>query len=174
MDDLVRRFVAGEETAIREVYDRYGGAVATVARSFLGRPELVEEAVQQTFLNAWRAADTFDDRRDLAPWLYTIARRTSIDLLRREQRPTAGDHEPETDVAIEGIGFDEAFEAFEVRRAVDELPAEERHVVELSHRHQLTHAEIAAQLGVPLGTVKSRSARAHGRLRRALDHLDPR
>lgn len=173
MDDVVARFRAGDEDAVRTVYRRYGGAVATVARSMISQPELVEEVVQQTFLKAWRAAATFDESRELAPWLYSIARRTSIDVLRRERRPTAGDHEPETDVAVTPLSFERTFEAFEVRRAVDDLPPEERAVVELSHRVGMTHTEIAAQLGVPVGTVKSRSSRAHKRLAAALGHLAP-
>ncbi len=164
-------FRSGDEDAVREIYRRYGGAVTTVARSMVGQPELVEEVVQQTFLKAWRAAATFEEGRDLAPWLYSIARRTAIDVLRRERRPTMGDHEPETDVAVTTISFEQTFEAYEVRSAIDGLPAEERAVVELSHRIGLPHSEIAERLGVPIGTVKSRSARAHKRLAAALGHL---
>lgn len=173
MADLVAEFRTGDEDAVRAVYRRYGGAVATVARSMVGQPELVEEIVQQTFLNAWRAAATFDESRDLAPWLYAIARRTAIDVLRRERRPTTGDHEPEVDVAVSAPSFEQTFEAFEVRRAIDGLPTEERAVVELSHRYGLTHRQIGERLGVPVGTVKSRSARAHRRLAAALGHLAP-
>ena len=173
MADLGADFRTGDEAAVRAVYQRYGGAVATVARSMVSQPELVEEIVQQTFLNAWRAASSYDDSRDLAPWLYAIARRTAIDVLRRERKPTTGDHEPETDVAVYSLSFEQTFEAFEVRRAIDDLPMEERAVVELSHRYGLTHPEIAERLGVPVGTVKSRSNRAHKRLAAALGHLAP-
>lgn len=173
MEDVVAGFRAGNEDAVREVYRRHGGAVTTVARSMVGQPELVEEVVQQTFLKAWKAASGFDENRELAPWLYSIARRTAIDVLRRERRPTAGDHEPETDVSVTPLSFERTFEAFEVRQAIDDLPIEERAVVELSHRIGLTHPEIAEKLGVPVGTVKSRSARAHRRLAAALGHLAP-
>jgi RNA polymerase sigma-70 factor (ECF subfamily) len=172
-DLLIAEFRSGGDDAVRAVYRRYGGAVATVARSMVGQPELVEEVVQQTFLNAWRAAATFDESRDLAPWLYAIARRTAIDVLRRERKPTTGDHEPEVDVAVTTLSFEQTFESFEVRRAIDGLSSEERAVVELSHRYGLTHPEIADRLGVPVGTVKSRSARAHRRLAAALGHLAP-
>jgi len=171
MDPLVESFCSGDESAIRELYARYSGAISTVARSIVRDAGLVDEVVQQTFLKAWRSSSSFDPTRELAPWLYSIARRTAIDTLRREQRPTTGDHEPETDQPVTGIGFDQVYEAFEVRRAVDTLPPDERTVVELSHRLGLTHAEIAEQLAIPLGTVKSRSARAHGRLVRELSHL---
>jgi RNA polymerase sigma-70 factor (ECF subfamily) len=173
MGELEAGFRAGHEAAVRAVVQRYGGAVSTVARSMIREPELVDEVVQQTFLNAWRAAASFDEERDLAPWLYAIARRTAIDVLRRERRPTAGAHESEVDVAVTPVSFEETFEAFEIRRAIDGLANEERAVVELSHRYGFTHPEIAERLGIPVGTVKSRSARAHRRLAAALGHLAP-
>ena len=172
MDSLVGAFQRGEPDAIRALYQQYGGPVATVAHSILGNPELAEEAVQQTFVNAWRGASKFDANRELAPWLYSIARRCSIDVLRRETKPTAGGHQPETDVAIDPPSFERAYEAFEVRRAVEGLPKDESAVIELSHRFGLTHQEIAERLGIPVGTVKSRSSRAHKRLAAALRHLD--
>ncbi len=173
MDDLAARFRAGDDEAVRAVYRHHGGAVATVARSIVRDPELTEEVVQQTFVKAWRAAASFDEDRELGPWLYAIARRTAIDVLRVERRPTTGDHLPETDVAIESISFERTWEIHELRRALDDLPPDERTVVRLSHLVGLSHPEIAARLEVPVGTVKSRSARAHRRLAAALAHLLP-
>lgn len=175
MDDLLAGFRAGDEDAVRAVYEQYGGAVRAVARSILGQPELVAEAVQETMLKAWRAAATLDHRADdhgsIAPWLYAIARHAAIDIARRERRPTAGGHAPEVDPPVTAIGMERTWEVFEVRRAVDALPEPERAVVRLAHRDGLTHEQIATALGVPLGTVKSRSARAHRRLAGALAHL---
>lgn len=173
--ELLARFRDGDEAAVRHVYARYGGAVRTVARTVLRQPELVAEAVQETMLKAWRAAASLDDRAPggLAPWLYTIARHTAIDIARRESRPTAGGHAPEVDPPIVAIGLERTWEVFEVRRAVDALPEPERDVVRLSHRDGLTHEQIAARLGVPVGTVKSRSGRAYRRLATALAHLAP-
>ncbi len=171
--DLTTRFRAGDEAAVREVHRRYGGAVQTVARSMVSDPELVSEVVQQTFIKAWRAAATFDTERELAPWLYSIARRTAIDVLRREGRgghtvgPLTG-QEP----AAPTISFERTWEIWEVRRAIDDLPPIERDVVQLSHLSGLTHEEIAHRLGIAVGTVKSRSARAHKRLAAALRHLE--
>jgi RNA polymerase sigma-70 factor (ECF subfamily) len=84
--DVMERFRAGDETAVRELYCRHAGAIHTVARSMVRDPELVAEVVQQTFVKAWRGAAGFDDARPLAPWLYAIARRTAVDVLRREGR----------------------------------------------------------------------------------------
>lgn len=172
MDDLIARFRAGEEAAIRAIHQRYAGAVRTVARSMVTEPELVAEIVQQTFIKAWRSASSFDESREFSPWLYAIARRTAIDVLRKEARPTTGAHEPEVEVAVSSISFERTWEIYEVRQAIDDLPPEEREVVRLSHLLGLTHPEIAARLGVPVGTVKSRSNRAHRRLHAALGHVE--
>lgn len=173
MDDLIAQFRAGDEAAIRAVHQRYAGAVRTVARSMTSDQELIAEVVQQTFIKAWRAIDSFDASREFAPWIYSIARRTTIDVLRRERRPTAGDHEPETDVAISSISLERTWEIYEVRQAIEALPPDEREVVRLSQLMGLTHPEIAERLGIPIGTVKSRSGRAHKRLHAALAHLQP-
>jgi RNA polymerase sigma-70 factor, ECF subfamily len=168
--DLVTRFAAGDEAAVRWVYERYSGPLLTVAMSVLGRRDLADEAVQTTLLKAWRSASSFDTSRELAPWLYTIARRVSIDIWRREQRTAAVNLE-DHDVAVIPLSFERTWEAWEVRSAIDRLPPEERDVVRLSHLVGLSHSEIAQQLGIPLGTVKSRSARAHQRLARSLAHV---
>lgn len=173
MDVVIARFREGDPDAVRAVYRKYSGAVHTVARSIVGDPELTADVVQQTFIKAWRAAASFDSTRDLAPWLYAIARRTAIDALRYERRPTRGDHAPETDVAVTPISFERTWEIFEVRRAIDDLPDEERSVVRLSHLDGLSHPEIAQRLEIAVGTVKSRSYRAHRRLAAVLSHLLP-
>ncbi|MEM7321716.1 MAG: RNA polymerase sigma factor [Actinomycetota bacterium] len=174
MNELAARFRAGDEAAVREVHQRYGGAVRTVARSMLTDPELVAEVVQQTFIKAWRSAADFEGDRDLAPWLYTIARRTAIDVLRREKRVTtvSTDAPGAPDPSVSSISFDRVWEIWEVRRAVDDLPVGERDVVRLCNLEGLSHEEVAERLGVPVGTVKSRSGRAYRRLAAALRHLD--
>jgi len=171
MDDLTARFRWGEPDAVREVYRRHAGAVHTVARSIVRDRELAAEVVQQTFVKAWRAAATFEGDREIAPWLYSIARRTAIDVLRSESRPTRGGHAPETDVVVEELSFERTWEIYEVRRAIDDLPPDEREVVRRSHLEGFSHQQIADQLGVPIGTVKSRSNRAHRRLAAALAGL---
>ncbi len=171
MPDLMERFRAGEPDAVREVYREHAGAVNTVARSLIRDPELAADVVQQTFVKAWRAASRFEGTREIAPWLYSIARHTAIDVLRAETKPTRGGHEPEVDVGVEAESFEQTWERYEIRRAIDALPAEEREVVRRSHLLGETHARIAEDLGIPIGTVKSRSGRAHKRLAAALGHL---
>ena len=123
-----------------------------------------------TFVKAWRAAATFDPARELSPWLATIARRTAIDLHRREaRRPT--DRLEEAVLAEVLATGERSFDVWAVREAIEELPPLEREVVRLQHLESLTQAEVGARLGVPIGTIKSRSFRAHRRLAARLGHL---
>jgi RNA polymerase sigma-70 factor, ECF subfamily len=172
VSDAMDRFRAGEPDAVRALYRDYAGAVHTVAISIVRDRELANDVVQQTFVKAWRAASTFEDGREVAPWLYSIARHTAIDAVRSEARPTRGGHEPEIEVPVDSESLEATWERFEIRRAVDALPEEEREVVRRSHLLGHTHEEIAQQLGVPVGTVKSRSSRAHKRLATSLAHLN--
>lgn len=139
--------------------------------SVLRNRELADEATQETFMRAWRSASQFDPERSMAPWLMTISRRTALDVLRRENRPTRGGHEPEQDVVINLPGIERAWETWEIRAALEQLPDEEREVVFLAHFHGLTHQQISEHTGVPVGTVKSRSFRAHKRLASLLEHV---
>lgn len=172
LDDLPSRFKSGDEAAVKEAVERYSGAIAVIARSTVGSPELVAEVVQQTFIKAWKASSTFDETRELKPWLYQIARRTAVDVLRREGRAPVATGES-VDTAVTPLSFERTWQQYEVRQALDELPVEERQVMKLSFLAGLTHEQIAEQLGIPVGTVKSRTGRAKKRLLRSLGHLDP-
>jgi RNA polymerase sigma-70 factor (ECF subfamily) len=174
-DGLAARFRDGEPDAVRDLYHRYGRSVFGVAYRALGDRSLAEEAVQQTFLQAWRAAPTVDASRDIGPWLFTISRRVAIDLYRKESRRRHDDVDdvPEGTTAVpsDTPAVDGMSERWEIRSAVDGLPDDEREIVRLQHFAGLTHVEIAAKLDVPVGTVKSRSFRAHKRLAAQLAHL---
>jgi RNA polymerase sigma-70 factor (ECF subfamily) len=165
-----RRFAEGQDEAYAEVFREFRGPVFGVALHALADRGLAEEALQQAFLSIWRGRTTFDPSRPLAAWIFGIARRAAIDIYRRERRrPVTVDVQQEP--ATDSFSIEQLWEVWEVRRAVEALPADEAEVVRLAHYYQLTHSEIAARLGVPLGTVKSRSFRAHRRLAAALQHL---
>ena len=168
---LMRRFRAGDPDAVGTLYDEYGKAVFVIGLRALGDRGLAEEAVQQTFLQAWKAASRFDPDRDPAPWLYAIARRVAVDLYRRERRHRASSGE-EQEIAALPLSFENTWEAWEVRTALDKLPEPEREVVRATHFLGLTHNETATKLGIPIGTVKSRSHRAYQRLAELLAHLE--
>lgn len=167
--EVLQRFRIGDESAVKAVYDRFGGPVFALSMSILSDPGLAADATQQTFIKAWRAASTYDSERSFGPWIYAIARRTAIDIYRKRARIVVSN---QVDVVAVGPGLETVWEVFEVRAALDQLPDEERQVVKLSHFDGLTHGEIAEHLGIPLGTVKSRSYRAHQRLLVLLRHLE--
>jgi RNA polymerase sigma factor (sigma-70 family) len=173
VDARVRaRFCEGDPDAVRAVYNTYRRLVYAVAFRLLADRSLSEEATQQTFLKAWRASSGIDPSRELGPWLATIARRAAIDLHRRESKRSAAPLDALTpeDPALVSMPatVETANDISEVRRAVSALPIEEQLVVGLQHFEGLTHAQIAERLGVAVGTVKSRSFRAHRRLAAAL------
>ncbi len=170
-----RRFREGDPEAVHVVYRCYGGLVYAVAYKVLGNRGLAEEATQQAFLKAWRAAASLDDDREMGPWLATITRRVAIDVYRSEAHRSADPLEsvaPADPALVTRPESAEAlYDVWEVRRAVTELPPEEREIVRLQHFDGLTHTEIAERLELPAGTVKSRSFRAHRRLAAELGHL---
>jgi RNA polymerase sigma-70 factor, ECF subfamily len=170
MSKLMRRFRAGDPEAVRDLYRQYGGAVFVVAFRALGDRSLAEEVVQQTFLQAWRASERFDLDRDPAPWLYSIARRAAVDAYRRERRHR-DDRDDDTEIVALPPSFEAMWEAWEVRSALDRLSRDERVIIEMTHYRGLTHEQAAEELDIPVGTVKSRSHRAHKRLSVLLAHL---
>lgn len=165
----LERFRDGDPLAVKAVYDELGGAVFALAMSVLSDRDLAADATQQTFLKAWRASSTYDPDREFRPWIYAIARHTAIDIYRTRRRVVPSEY---VDSIVTPPGLEVAWEVFEVRAALDRLPDEERAVIQLSHLEGLTHPEIADRLGIPVGTVKSRSHRAHRRLAELLKHMN--
>jgi RNA polymerase sigma-70 factor (ECF subfamily) len=173
--DMVAAFRRRDANGVRALYRRYGPLVYAVAHRVLGDHQLAEEASQQTFVRAWQAADRIDVDRDPASWLATIAKRSAIDVYRREARRPAG---ALSDVAADDRALvslppdlDVLDAVWHVRRAIEELPPDEASIVRMQHLDGMTQSEIAAQLGISLGTVKSRSHRAHRKLAALLGHL---
>jgi RNA polymerase sigma-70 factor (ECF subfamily) len=178
-DELAARFASGEPGAVAELYRRYGRLVYAVSYRVLGDASLATDATQQTFVRAWQHAARFDRGRRLAPWLSTIASRTAIDIYRHNRRHRYHDSVDNLDVLTLAAprlsspppSAEQMYDVWEVRRAVDTLPDQDRELIRLQHFQQLSHAEIADRLTIPLGTVKSRSYRAHRRLAGLLGHL---
>lgn len=176
---LAARFAAGDPETIRVIYQRYGRLVYSVAYKILGDAGLAEDATQQTFLQAWRAAKSYDPSRALGAWLTGIARRAAIDAYRRNRRhrgvvPLDRADSSDPALATTPPSAEQISDVWEVRQALDKLPDHERELIRLQHYAELTHAEIADELALPLGTVKSRSFRAHRRLAGLLGHLSPK
>ena len=172
--DLASRFASGDADTVRVVYQTYGRLVFAISYKVLGDRGLAEDATQQTFVQAWRAAGSYDPSRPLGAWLTTIAKRVAIDVHRRERRNRGLDN---VDTAVSSTlvvlppSAEQIHDVVEVRRALEDLPAQDRDLIRMQHFDELSHAEIASELDIPLGTVKSRSFRAHRRLAGLLTHL---
>jgi RNA polymerase sigma-70 factor (ECF subfamily) len=131
----------------------------------LGDRGRAEEAVQETFASIWRAASSYRrERGPAAPWLYAVARNAISDRGRARREPPA---EPPDEPSPEA-GPDERAEqswiSWQVHRALDELPPHERELIELAYWSGLSQSEIATLVGIPLGTVKTRTRSALSRL----------
>jgi RNA polymerase sigma factor (sigma-70 family) len=170
---LATRFADGDPEAVREVYQAYGRLVYSVAYKVLGDPGLAEDATQQTFVQAWRAAARYDPSRELAPWLATIARRTAISVYRGHRRHQDIDDVDPSDPRLVSLppSAEQIYDVWEVQRALQTLTSEDRELIQLQHYRQLTQSEIAEHLQIPIGTVKSRTFRVHRRLAGLLGHL---
>ena len=133
-------------------------------------PALAEDLAQEALLSLWRKAHLFDPAKaSAATWLFTIARNLRIDAIRRERRPELDpdDFAPEAELpADDGLAL--ADDEARLRAALKGLPPDQVQVIELSFFSDKPHSEIAVQLDIPLGTVKSRLRLAMARLKRAL------
>jgi len=157
------------ERDVREAYTAHGGELYGFAMRSLGDSGLAEEAVQETFLRAWRAGDRFDPQLgSLRTWLFAILRNVVIDLGRaRAARPTVGDEGVEP--AVEPL--DEALLSWQVEEAMRQIGDQHRQVLVETFYRGRPYAEVADELGVPEGTVKSRVYYGLRALRVALEEL---
>jgi RNA polymerase sigma-70 factor (ECF subfamily) len=166
---LVTRLCDGDQNAMADLYDRYSGIVYGVALRVLGDTTAAEDVLQEIFLQLWRRPQAYKaDRGGLAPWLAVIARNRAIDVLRK--RPPENDL-TELPVAVAIDLEDVAAQRLaveKVRRAIAQLPEEQRSALEMAFFEGLTHAEIATKTGDPLGTVKTRIRSALMAVRKAV------
>ena len=158
----LERMARGDQSGLAEVYDRHGRLVYSLALRIVRDRGEAEDVTQEVFVQAWRQANRFDTTRgSVAGWLLTMARTRAIDLIRRRRvRPQPGaddivvetkDDSPAQDVQLEWGQRAEA-----IQEAMGSLPLLQRLAIELAFFEGLTQAEIAEQLEVPLGTVKTR------------------
>jgi RNA polymerase sigma-70 factor (ECF subfamily) len=168
-DQWTERFRAGDDRALREAFDRYGGMVQRVGILRLGNHHDAEELVQQVFVRAWKGRDGFNpDRGSLGAWLLGIARRLIADRyasLDRDRKVIAA-AESIAPPAAETKSVDRVVDRVVVGNEVNRLPDEQRMVLRLAFYGDLSHSEIAATTGLPIGTVKSHIRRALIQLRK--------
>lgn len=157
--ELVQAMARGDQAAVGELYDRYAGLMLGVSRKLQpGRTDL-EDLVHDVFLEAWRSADRYDPARaSVRTWLLVRLRSRSLDRLRsaaESKRVDSPDGPPEP--APSPAAFSRVVDAARVDAALQELPDGQRSVLELAYRRGLSSREIAERLGIPIGTVKSRT-----------------
>ena len=169
---VVARLRAGDETALGELFDRYGPFVFGLARRVTGSRDLAEDVTQEVFTTLWRRPDRFDESRgSLRTFLGVMARRRAIDLVRSESRRTQREcrHQAlEADDSSVGDEVDACAVGQVVRAAIATLPPDQRTAVELAYLAGHSQREVATLLGIPVGTAKSRLRLAHARLGKLL------
>ena len=158
----------GDDRALDALYTRHGRSAYGIAYRTVRCSALAEEAVQEGFLSAWRSAGRFDGGRGRArTWLLTLVHRRAVDIVRREEARRTDPLRDDDQRGAAG-GWPAEGAGLEVREALAALPPRDREVLVLAYYGGLTQSEIADELREPLGTVKSRTHTALGRLRLAL------
>jgi RNA polymerase sigma-70 factor (ECF subfamily) len=171
--ELLQRIAAGDREAFDVLYRRFVRPVFALALRRLGDRGRAEDATQETFASVWRSAASYRAERGAgAPWLYAVARNAIVDRTRARSEPPV----EAPDEASSEVGPPEEAErswlAWRVHRALQELPDHERPLLELAYWSGLSQSEIAEFLNIPLGTVKTRTRSALGRLADALQELE--
>lgn len=184
---LLQRIAAGDEQALGALYDRWSPLVFSLCVHVLGDDDEAEEAVEETFWQAWRQAARYDTTRGaVSTWLTTIARSRALDRLRakrRRQEDAMSDLTETKRAAVEetarrgddpASGAEVSERRALVRQALLALPPEQREVLELAYFRGLSQTEIAERTGQPLGTIKTRVRLAMEKLRDRLGILRER
>ncbi|MBG0821156.1 RNA polymerase sigma factor [Planomonospora sp. ID91781] len=167
---LNARLSAGDEAALEECLRAHTALIRSYLRKYVP-PQEVEDVQQVVFAEVWRSRHRFDPLRSLPAWLLGIAHKRAVDHLRVRRLHTVPlESTAEPAGPAEAADGDGLADRDEMRRALAELPAPQREAIELAYYGELTQREISERLGVPLGTVKARTARG---LRRLSDILTP-
>ena len=179
--ELHRRLSRGDREAFDELYRRYSPTAYGIAYRLTGQQLLAQDVVHDAFLAIWRAPEAFDATRGaFRSFFLALVHHRAVDTIRREERMRARqDRAANLEAAVgedpsERV-VDEDFVARrrqEVRESLADLSAEQRQVLEMAYFEGMTQVRIAEKLGIPLGTVKTRTFAALHKLRRALERED--
>jgi RNA polymerase sigma-70 factor (ECF subfamily) len=163
--ELIQAAATGDQSAFEDLYRRYARPVFGLALRRLGDRGRAEDAVQETFASIWRSAGSYKPERGPgAPWLYAIARNAIVDRARSRTAIPAELPEEADDAPGPLERTEQSWVAWHVHRALEELPEREREVIALAYWSGLSQSEVAEFLGIPLGTVKTRTRAALSRL----------
>lgn len=179
--EMIARIGRRDQSAFSALYDRLSGPLYSLAMKMLGDPAEAQDALQDVFLQIWSRAGTYDpEQSSVFSWSVLLTRSRVIDRMRArgrrsrvvvastEDAPTAADASTVESAADTAEKNDEAVR---VRYVLNNLPSEQREAIELAFFEHLSHREIAARLGQPLGTVKARIRRGLLKLRERLNNL---
>jgi RNA polymerase sigma factor (sigma-70 family) len=171
-DEAVVALVArSEDTALAELYDRYGRVAYGLALRVVRDDALAQDAVQEAFLAVWRTAGRFmPERAKASTWILTLVHRRAVDVVRREERRRAESLELAPEQATTAADDDAwlRLRRERVQSALKQLPDQQREALELAYYGGFTQSELAERLGQPLGTIKSRMFGGLARLRELL------
>jgi RNA polymerase sigma-70 factor (ECF subfamily) len=174
-EELMARVYEGDTRAFEVIFDRHAGVAFSLAYRMCGSRTLAEEIVQEAFMSLWRSAARYDPGRgSVRSWVLRVVHNRAVDAFRREL-PSAS-HDVSDDWIREVLPARERTEdeaerrsdARLVRTALEELPRDQRQVIELAYFGGFSHAQIAAALNLPAGTVKGRMRLGLSKLRIAL------
>jgi RNA polymerase sigma-70 factor (ECF subfamily) len=178
-EELMELVDAGETRAFEVIFDRHGGAGYSLALRMCGRRALAEDIVQEAFLSLWRSGSGYDRARgSVRSWVLSAVHNRAVDALRRTGAKAG------RDVSDEGIAerlpareatdaeVERREESRRVRSALDELPPDQRQVIELAYFGGLSHSQIAEMLDLPAGTVKGRMRLGLTKMRSSLGEAE--
>jgi RNA polymerase sigma-70 factor (ECF subfamily) len=178
-EELMELVDAGDARAFEVIFDRHAGAGYSLALRMCGRRALAEDIVQEAFLSLWRSGSGYDRARgSVRSWVLSAVHNRAVDALRRTGAKAG------RDVSDEGIAerlpardttdaeVERRDESRRVRSALDELPPDQRQVIELAYFGGLSHSQIAEMLDLPPGTVKGRMRLGLTKMRQALGEAE--
>jgi len=172
LQDLRAVVACGDRSAFVALFKYYAPRVKTYMRRLGASPDLAEELAQEVMLTVWHKAGSYDPAKAAVnTWIFTLARNLRIDALRRARRAELLVRDPAIapePVATPDVGIDDAETEVRMHVALNELPREQAMVIGLAFYEGKSHGQIADELAIPLGTVKSRLRLAYHRIRNAL------
>lgn len=175
--ELVRRFKQGDKSAFAELVQAYRKPLYYTILKIVGNETDAEDLTTETFIKAYENIDKYDEQYAFSTWLFKIGNNLAIDFLRKKKRSaptvslsdrvsTSDEDSPTYEEVLKEQARDTSeqvhyrMEAEYVRKIMEQMPEDLRQILELKYVHELTHQEIAEKLGIPIGTVKGRLARA--------------
>jgi len=173
-EQLIRLIASRDGTALEYLYERYSASVMGLAMKMLANRAEADEVVQETFWRVWSKTDSYRaDRGTLLSWIFGIAHNLCIDLIRQQKvNPMNLEEAPIVNIADHGMNeaasIRDAVEREQLQSAMDDLPSDQREVIEMAFFKGLTRQEIAKVTGVPLGTVHTRARLGLQKLRTSL------